>query len=205
MSAYKKLICTKTPRLSCTSSHNPTGPPMNIFFLSFNTTKAAQQHADKHVVKMILESAQLLWTAQFIAYAAQNMLPPLESAPMNKQKTQRGYRPTHRNHPCAKWVRETLANYRWLCSLATELIAEYHYRYPMSPPHACEEHIAWLTANPPPLPDTQLTWPALAMPDEYKISKNPTACYRAFYKGSKQARGITQYTRRPAPSWLLNS
>jgi hypothetical protein len=179
---------------------------MNIFFLSFDPKKAAQQHADKHVVKMLLESVQLLWTAQHLAYAEHPEVPlPLEPAPTPKgNPTQRGYRPTHRNHPCAKWVRATIANYMWLCRLAAELAEEYHYRYPAAAntEHACEAHVRWLTANPPPLPSGQLTWPALAMPDEYKISQNPTACYRAFYSGSKQARGITTYTRRERPMWL---
>ena len=182
---------------------DPTGhtSTMNIFFLSFDPKKAAEQHADKHVVKMLLESTQLLWTAQHVAHVTTEERLCLDTAPTTKTG-QRGYKPTHRNHPCAKWVRETLANYMWLCALAAALATEYHYRYPTAPAHACEPHVAWLTQNPPPLPAKPLTWPALAMPPEFKISQNPTACYRAFYVGSKQARGITVYTRRPTPDWL---
>ena len=36
---------------------------MNIFYLSTNTDECARYHCDKHVVKMILETAQMLSTA----------------------------------------------------------------------------------------------------------------------------------------------
>jgi hypothetical protein len=174
---------------------------MNIFFLSFDPRKAAQQHCDRHVVKMILESAQLLWTAWHVSMAGRGD-DLLASAPPTLGGT-RGYRPTHKNHPCAIWARETLANYRWLCALATELAAEYHYRYPSAGEHATEPHIRWLSAHPPLLPEKPLTWPALAMPEEYKISRNPTACYRAYYLGTKT--GFLHYKRRDAPEWIVKN
>lgn len=170
---------------------------MNIFFLSSNPKTAAEWHCDKHVVKMLLESAQLLWTAQHIAGTG-----TFTDAPTTKDGSRHGYKPTHKNHPCAIWVRASIANYEWLCALAAALADEYHYRYPAAGPHACEAHIAWLTKNPPRLPEGPLTWPALAMPPEYKISKSPMACYRAFYVGSKGARGLLTYTRREPPSWV---
>jgi hypothetical protein len=170
---------------------------MNIFFLSTNPKTAAEWHCDKHVVKMLLESTQLLWTAQHIVGTGA----PLTTAPTTKDG-RHGYKPTHKNHPCAIWVRKSIANYMWLCALAAALADEYHFRYPTAGPHACEAHVTWLTANPPRLPEGQMTWPALAMPDEYKSSPNPTACYRAFYVGSKGARGLLTYTRRIQPSWI---
>jgi hypothetical protein len=163
-----------------------------------NPQKAAEWHCDKHVVKMLLESTQLLWTAHHVA--ANGQLELGDDAPMTKDG-RRGYRPTHKNHPCAIWTRASTANYRWLCQLAAALATEYHYRYPAAREHACEAHVAWLTTHVPPIPDGPLTWPALAMPDEYKISQNPTVCYRAFYVGSKGARGLLTYTRRARPVW----
>lgn len=152
--------------------------------------RAAEWHCDKHVVKMILESTQLLWTAWAV----------LEDG-CNKDTKPTPYKPTHKNHPCAVWVRKSTANYEWLCALAAALIDEYHYRYGSHKIHACERHIAWLSANrPPTLPRGTLTWPALAMPPEYKISPNPTACYRAYYLGAKH--NLLTYTRRPLPSWI---
>lgn len=171
---------------------------MNIFFLSMDPTRAAQWHCDKHVVKMILESTQLLWTTQHVVLGDRL---DLTDAPTTKTGA-RGYRPTHRNHPCAIWARATVANYKWLCALAAALVAEYHYRYPAAGPHACEPHLAWLQDHPPPLPEGSLTWPALAMPPEYKISPNPTACYRAYYIGAKM--DFLTYTHRDLPPWLTD-
>lgn len=170
---------------------------MNIFFLSMNPQKAATWHCDQHVVKMILESTQLLWTAQHVAY--QGRIPDIDDAPTTRSGVH-GYRATHKNHPSAIWTRASIANYMWLCDLATALIAEYHYRWTARPPHACEAHVAWLRAHPPPLASTSLTWPALAMPEEFKISRNPTACYRAYYRGPKRV--FARYTRREPPTWL---
>lgn len=174
---------------------------MNIFFLSTNPEAAAQAHGDRHVVKMLLESVQLLWTAQHIGHSEADSRADLSTAPTTKSG-QPGYKPTHRNHPCAIWTRATIGNYRWLCALAAALAVEYHHRYPTAGEHACEPHVRWLTENPPPLPQKSMTMPPCAMPVEYKISRNAVVCYRAFYAGSKQERGITVYTRRERPIWL---
>jgi hypothetical protein len=40
---------------------------MNLFILSSNPTEAAEAHADKHVVKMILEACQMLYSAHWTA------------------------------------------------------------------------------------------------------------------------------------------
>lgn len=171
--------------------------------------KAAQAHADKHVVKMLLESTQLLWTAQHtLATEAGTVVPAIETAPPTATGRTGGYKPTHKNHPCAIWARATIGNYRWLVALAMALADEYHYRYPLHrKAHACEVHVTWLRDHEPPAlaaANEPLTWPALAMPDEFKVSSSPVACYRAFYVGSKKARCIVKYTRRDPPSWYLN-
>lgn len=183
---------------------------MNIFFLSFDPRQAATWHCDKHVVKMLLESTQLLWTAWHTAYATSTdkevVTGLLTTAPLTKGTKEPGYRPTHRNHPCAIWTRASIANYRWLIALALSLAEEYHFRYPSrGEPHACEVHVAWLAAHEPPLPPKPLTWPALAMPQEYKVSQSPTACYKAYYLGQKRERGLLVYTRRELPPWASAS
>ena len=85
---------------------------MNIFMLDNDTKLAAQYHNDKHCVKMCLEYAQLLCTARH------------ESGDSTAR-----YRPTHKNHPSAIWVRESLNNYVWLCQLGIDLCKEYTERY----------------------------------------------------------------------------
>ena len=155
---------------------------MNIFFLSLNPTEAARLHCDKHVVKMILETAQLLYTAHWVYES------PLPEA---------AYRKTHPNHPSARWVRESLVNYRWLCSLGIALCEEYTYRY--GKVHKTEHHLRWLTANTPTnLVDVGWTLPRLAMPDEYK-DKDPVVAYRRYYMGAKVR--LLSYTKRPTPTF----
>ncbi len=206
---------------------------MNIFVLHPDPRKAARWHADKHVIKMILEAVQMLYTAHWIVafpfllqYRAAIKIsqvqkglpvpPSLRSAPLtangklsqrlsgSTEGCQRGYRPVHLHHPCTVWVRKSLANYMWLCRLAVELGREKQHRWP-GVAHSCEEHARWLMAHPPMLPATPLTHFAVAMPPEYK-KHDPIVSYRAFYSGSKTDRGITKsYTRRHKPHWLQAS
>ena len=84
---------------------------MNIFVLSRDPREAARMMNDRHVVKMVLESLQLLSTALHC-----HSLP----AP---------YRKTHVNHPCSLWVRERAGNYAWLYEHADALGKEYTIRY----------------------------------------------------------------------------
>ena len=90
---------------------------MNIFYLDKDPVIAAQMHCDKHVVKMILESAQLMSTAhRFLdgdRYADKNGL----------------YKLTHKNHPTAIWVRKSKENYMWTWNLLDALLQEYTKRY----------------------------------------------------------------------------
>lgn len=155
---------------------------MNIFILAFDAQTAAQFHCDKHVVKMILESAQLLYCAHWMT---ESTLPA------------GAYRKTHPNHPCAIWARESLDNYMWLCDLAMALCAEFTFRY--GKVHKTQAHIEWLTANPPSIPVIGITEIRQAMPVEYK-RPNPVEAYRAYYLGAKTR--LLTYTKRPAPRFL---
>ena len=171
---------------------------MNIFFLHPNPRRCARWHCDKHVVKMIIESCQLLYTAHWMLAQLFDLVEPpyIHCAP------NRGYKPTHPKHPCGIWVRESLNNYRWLVRLTEELILEYKFRYE-NKTHKCEEHLIWLKMNEPfGLESTGFTAPKCAMPEEYKRS-NPIVAYRLFYKFSKdRERGIVKYTNRHRPHFL---
>ena len=79
---------------------------MNIFVLDRDPEIAGSYHCDKHVLKMIIESAQLLSNSH------------------NLTGKEGPYRLTHRNHPCTKWVMESIANYRWLVKLGKTLCRE---------------------------------------------------------------------------------
>jgi hypothetical protein len=191
---------------------------MNIFVLHWKQRKAARWHVDRHVVKMLLETCQLLYTAHWVlayphlrecksAVALSREQKKLEvpeymwSAPICETTGKPTYRPCHVWHPCAKWTRVCSGNYLWLAKLGQELAREFRFRFKKE--HSCEKHIEWLAEN---LPLTIRMFPrrgfAIAMDAQYKISKDPIVCYRNYYRTSKKERGLVKYTGRQVPHWL---
>jgi len=158
---------------------------MNIFVLDNDPHKAAVMHCDKHVVKMILESAQMLCTAHH--------LHPSGSYPI-------AYKKAHVNHPCTKWVRESLSNYKWLVSLAKNLNDEYKFRYNHTVNHKSFDVINSLPM--PDIPDLGLTQFVTAMPDDCK-TLDPVLSYRTYYNYHK--RKILIYTKRSKPVWIVTN
>jgi hypothetical protein len=155
---------------------------MNIFFLDFDTQKCAQYHCDKHVVKMILETAQLLCGAHHVTGG-------------NAQ-----YKLSHKNHPCAIWTRESLSNYLYLCDLGLELCKEYTYRYGRR--HKSQDVIEWCVTNKPNINDIGFTTPPKAMPDEYKVM-DVVESYRNYYMGAKKDFAV--WKNRDTPEWFSNT
>jgi hypothetical protein len=172
---------------------------MNIFFLSFDPKECAAMHIDKHVVKMILESVQLLCSVHHIC---------------NEEKEKKGhkityipsYKLTHKNHPCAIWARKSLSNYIWLINLTKELCLEYTFRYKKV--HKCESSgiIKDLEDNKPDIEDIGFTLPAQAMPDIYK-ENNPKNIedviysYKQYYFFEKNY--IFNWKNRNVPEWVI--
>lgn len=154
---------------------------MNIYVLDLHIETCARYHADQHVSKMILESAQMLCTV-----LARLGLP----AP---------YKPTHGSHPCTLWAGASLSNWRWLRNLGLALNAEYKYRYERESGHSSANVIAGL--NPPPLEDIGLTPFAQAMPEAYREPGDAVQAYRNFYIAEKSA--FAKWTRRQPPDWYL--
>lgn len=151
---------------------------MNIFVLSKEPQIAAQCQIDKHVVKMSLESAQLLCSP-----FRQGVAP---------------YKRTHYNHPCAIWLRTSIENYKWLLDHAFALTDEYNFRYGKH--HKSKEVIAWCADNYKKLdlPSKGLTPFALAMPDQYKV-EDPILSYRNYYRGDKKE--MATWKVRQPPDW----
>ncbi len=154
---------------------------MNIFYLDPLPKICATYHNDKHVVKMILESAQLLCGAHWATGG---------EAP---------YKLSHKNHPCAIWVREDLKNYNWLCDLGVWLCNEYTFRYEKR--HKTEQVIEWCRHNPPDIPNDGFTQPPMAMPDQYKVPGDSVQSYRNYYMGEK--RDFCNWKGRQAPAWFI--
>lgn len=152
---------------------------MNIFVLDLNPVMCAKYHCDKHVVKMITETAQLLSTALHL----------------NNQTSSKQYKQTHINHPCTKWTVKSKSNYKWLKQLGECLYLEYIERYDKL--HKAGE----VLINLPMLniKDIGLTDFALAMPEQYKTS-NTVESYRNYYIGEKLS--FLKYKTGNIPSWL---
>ena len=153
---------------------------MNIFYLNNDPKLCAQDHCDKHVVKMILEYAQLMSTCHREYGVDDDVL----------------YRSTHKNHPSAIWVRESAHHYDWLHNLWTELNLEYIDRYQKI--HASWERLNDVLSNAPDgMPLTSFVDPPQCMPDEFKC---PSAIdgYRSYYIGAKA--GFATWKTSP-PSW----
>lgn len=152
---------------------------MNIFVLDRDPVTAAQFALDKHVTKMVLETAQLLCSAF-----------PQGAAP---------YKRTHYNHPCGVWTRASRDNFRWLATHGLALADEYEFRY--GKVHKSRGVILWCIEhlNDVVFPAADLTPFALAMPDEFKQA-DAVEAYRAYYRGAKA--GIAAWNKgRPAPAW----
>lgn len=155
---------------------------MNIFFLDENPTMSAKYHVDKHVVKMILETAQLLCGVHHATDQPTDQVP---------------YKLSHKNHPCAIWARESLSNYLYLCELGLELGKEYTYRYGKR--HKSIDVIEWCIVNKPNIPDIGFTKPAMAMPDEFKVD-SVVESYRNYYMGAKS--DLASWKNREKPLWF---
>ena len=155
---------------------------MNIFILDKDVKKCAQYHCDKHVVKMILETAQLLCGVHHMTDQVTDQVP---------------YKLSHKNHPCAIWSRESLSNYLYLCDLGLELCKEYTYRYGKR--HKSQDVIEWCVTNKPNICDKEFTEPARAMPNEYKVD-SVVESYRNYYIGEKSK--IAVWKNREIPEWF---
>jgi len=150
---------------------------MNIFVLDRDPKVAARMHCDKHVPKMILETAQMMCTV----VATYGHHTP--------------YRPTHARHPCTIWAGQSRANWNWLTEHGRALCAEYTKRY--GKVHKSQSVIEWCALTHTELPDVPQTPFAQAMPEQYK-NECAVIAYRAYYMGEK-APIATWKTQ--APDW----
>ncbi|MDP3705247.1 MAG: pyrimidine dimer DNA glycosylase/endonuclease V [Legionellaceae bacterium] len=152
---------------------------MNIFYLDDHIETCARYHCDAHVIKMILESAQILCTV------------------LHMNNIQAPYRPTHKNHPCVIWANHSLSNWIWLKHLAEALNQEYRYRFHHAKNHKSFDVIMTLCA--PPISDLGLTEMPQVMPEEYK-DKNPVIAYRQYFITRKFH--LAKWTAHDVPQWF---
>jgi hypothetical protein len=183
---------------------------MNIFYLDKDPRVCAEMHLDKHVVKMIIEYAQLMSTAHRLL----DGVPYLDKT-ANGRSIQRWrleepletslMKASHVNHPSAVWTRASVNNYNWLLSLWDHLCEEYTYRYGKI--HAVQNRLQHvLEMAPVNIPHTPFTEPTPAMPDVYKVKNDSLTSYHQYYAGAKNS--FAKWTKRSVPDWyqsLLHS
>ena len=165
------------------------GRVMNIFYLSHDTEECAQMHVDKHVVKMILEYAQLLSTTHRV----------LNNVPEDSLF----YKQTHVNHPSAVWARQSCENYFWLYDLLVDLCCEYTYRYSKTHKVQSSGLLHALRLAPTNIPACNFTEPTQAMPDEYKVIGDSIQAYKNYYKGAKC--NLFSWKNREIPNFVAHS
>ena len=97
---------------------------MNIFYLDNHTHRCAKQHCDKHVVKMIIEYAQLLSTAHRVIDGIEYTDLSKNGRKIKRWKMVKNsnmeetlYKAAMVNHPSAVWVRQSSRHYQWLYRL----------------------------------------------------------------------------------------
>ena len=156
---------------------------MNIFHLDKDPKICAEYHCDKHVVKMILETAQMLSTAYRKKFGNNDDL----------------YKTAYPKHPMTIWVGDSGDNFFWSVQLLDQLLYQYTVRYKKV--HKTikisnllhSKHKLWHTWK------TKFTRPPLCMPDEYK-SDDYIQSYRNYYIGDKKR--FARYTSVDTPEFM---
>jgi hypothetical protein len=176
---------------------------MNIFQVDSDPVKSAQWLVDRHVVKMSLESIQLLSTAhrlldgtQYIGQSKSGRKAKRWLLPDDREKVL--YGATHTNHPSTVWCRANTSNYNWLYEHTCALLNEYTYRY--GKVHKCAALMVWLRNPPINMPLGNLTPVTPAMPDEYKVPGNSVESYRNYYRVAKER--MHSWKNRETPPWI---
>jgi hypothetical protein len=178
---------------------------MNIFYLHNDPKTCAQMHNDKHVVKMILEYAQLLSTAHRIldGKLVEGLSKSGRKAKRYELPDQRDsvlYTATHANHPSAVWARQSNLHYDWLFDLFQCCLDEYTERYDKV--HSTSRLEIALASVPKNIPVLPFAEPPPAMPDNYKVAGDSVTSYRNYYLGDKVK--MSRWTNREMPLWFAD-
>lgn len=195
---------------------------MNIFYVDKDARLAAQALVDKHIVKMILETAQLLSTAHRLLDGQiifKQVKAPVYKKDSEGNKTLIGYKDklkkhwqlydgrenilykaSHINHPSAIWTRQAVENYNWLVDHLFALGEEYTHRYGKK--HVTIQKLGLTIQSPP---GNLRAWDWTPMPScmdkQYIISDDPITNYRNYYKYGKER--MHKWKNRQPPEWLL--
>jgi hypothetical protein len=144
---------------------------MNIFYLDTDPVKSAELHCDKHVVKMIIEYAQLMSTAHRVLDGDL-----YEDRTANNRRIKRWrlndsnmenvlYKASHINHPSNIWIRSSDSHYQFVYDMFVALCNEYTHRYGKT--HLTEEKLKDILQHlPNNIASADFVDPPQAMPDD---------------------------------------
>jgi hypothetical protein len=177
---------------------------MNVFYLNKDPKQCASEHCDKHVVKMVIEYAQLLSTAH-------RVLDGIEYSELSKKgrmmkrwlikdsREQKLYKASHINHPDGIWVRNSCGNYNWLYKLFVATCDEYTKRYGRK--HETDRKLRNILAlEPENIKCGEFVEPPQCMPDNCKDT-NTIQAYRNYYITEKKS--FAKWKTK-TPEWFAN-
>lgn len=186
---------------------------MNIFFLDADLKLCAKYHCDKHVVKMITEHNQMLTTNLYVLCNVIDEKKRVDEKKMKKvfrdfpRVNERGkiepYKMTHLNHPWTFWLRQDVERAMWAINLTKELCEEYTRRYKKI--HKGSAINDWLrkkyeSFNARDSTVDEKTMPQ-CMPEQFKVTGNPVAAYRKYYKIAKS--NFAKWNHSEKPKWMM--
>lgn len=163
---------------------------MNIFILDDDINNIPKLMSDQHVIKMILESCQILCTVHHLHNTA--------NVP---------YKKTHQHHPCVVWANESTYNYSYTLELAQALSDEYTFRFGKI--HKSQAVINWLKDNTPNIPYSEMTQHVQCVPDDY-VHRDAVKAYRDYYvkkynDSQESVRKAMRFTKRTIPTFITQS
>lgn len=181
---------------------------MNIFYIHSDPKLCAEWAVDKHVVKMIVEAAQLLSTAHRLLDGSEY----IDTSSGRKMKRWRLpdnrdtelYLATHINHPSAVWTRESNNNYKWLWSYLWEHCKEYTRRYGKIHKVEASGLLNQLSQPPYNIAISDFFQPPSAMNTKYIISEDAIENYRNYYKVGKSHLHSWKAPATP-PAWIMEN
>ena len=181
---------------------------MNIFYLDKDPVKAAEMSCDKHVIKMILESAQMLCSAKRRLDGIEYYAKTKNGRKIKRYRLENPneeaviYKAGWLNHPSTQWVMKSAYNYRWLYNHMMALNEEYKKRYNKNVDHVSIQKLKDLLKEPPKNANLNAigTDATPAMPDECIVPGDSVASYRKYYI-MKENRFATWKQPAVVPTW----
>ena len=177
---------------------------MNLFYLDEDPWISAELHCDKHVVKMIIEYAQMLSTAhrmldgeQYTDSSSGRRIQRWELENSNMDEVL--YKASHINHPSTRWVRENAIQYQYAYDMFTNLCDEYTYRYGKT--HLTDSKLRYsLDILPKNIKLGEWSEPPQCMPEDVKVPNDSLKAYHKYYAVYKK--DFAKWTDRPVPTFM---